>query len=354
MYDFDDPEWALRIEAANNVSLVDYCERFGFPLEPWGNEWRHKEWDSLKIRGNEWKRWSGKTGKLGKYDKGTSIFFVMEYEGMTYFEALEKLLAFARPDLLPLPYHIKKQENSQPKKYTSVEQLIKRAQGGGDRAEQGVALAELAALEKDKPFVLPNKSINNERAYAYLTKTRKIDAEIVKELFSLGTLYEDVRHNCVFVGYDDNGNPAYAYKRGTYTNTNKPFKGDHEGSNKAYCWSYAPDKTSKIVMVYESPIEAVSHITVNKERGDDWQKAHYLSLSCTGDPALVGYLRRNPQIEQIVFCMNNDAAGRKATRTMLKRFGVMYSCSEAPPPEDFNDWNDYVTGRFQDENQREE
>lgn len=70
-----------------------------------------------------------------------------------------------------------------------------------------------------------------KRVFAYLTKTRCIAPEIVNELMHKKYLYEDVMHNCVFVGYGTNKLPAYATVRGTLTDVQ--YRKDSPGSDKS-------------------------------------------------------------------------------------------------------------------------
>ncbi len=70
-------------------------------------------------------------------------------------------------------------------------------------------------------------------------------------------LYQDNRNNCVFVGYDMSGIPRYALRVGT--NPNYKFKGEVEGSNKAFAPSPRYNPKSNNVAVFESVIDALSY-----------------------------------------------------------------------------------------------
>ena len=329
---YESEEWKRRIEKANAVSLVAYCDHAGIAVVPFGSEYRHREYDSLKIRDNKWKRWSEKTELLGRFTQGYPIQFVMEYEGVNFETAIEKLLAFCDPDELPLP------SAGSPKKkkkydYSFEKRVI------GMTAKQKMSKKQ---GEGEKPFVKPNKYSNNEKVYTYLTKTRCIDPELVKEQLKLGLLYESTPyHNCVFVGMDGNGNPAYAFQRGT-VDGGKKFAGEVTGSNKEWVWNYAPDKDSTKLFVFEAVIDALSFMTLHMGKGEGWKHAHYLPLDCLADRALVAYLQRNPHIESITFCLDNDEPGKKATEKYMKLYADLYYCGSMPPPEGYKDWNEYL------------
>ena len=63
------------------------------------------------------------------------------------------------------------------------------------------------------------------RAFAYLVKTRCLDPKVVSVFARRHMIYEDAKyHNAVFVGFDVDGIPRHAHKRGT-CQRGKPFKG---------------------------------------------------------------------------------------------------------------------------------
>mgnify|MGYP000099145729 FL=1 len=93
--------------------------------------------------------------------------------------------------------------------------------------EQGVAYRESVnqQLEPKKPFVLPEANQTMHRAFAYLIKTRCVDPKVVSVFAGKHMIYEDVKyHNVVFVGFDSDGIPRHAHKRGT-CQKGQPFKG---------------------------------------------------------------------------------------------------------------------------------
>ena len=63
-------------------------------------------------------------------------------------------------------------------------------------------------------MVLPPRDTDDRRVFAYLTKTRKIDPEIVQTMMKQAKVYQSrqeiggkVCRNCAFVGYDSKGTP---------------------------------------------------------------------------------------------------------------------------------------------------
>ena len=69
---------------------------------------------------------------------------------------------------------------------------------------------DIPAAEK-KPFVLPEKNMNNRRILQYLSG-RGISEDVIRYCLRLGILYESSPyHNAVFVGRDENGKARYAF-----------------------------------------------------------------------------------------------------------------------------------------------
>lgn len=318
-----------QIRAAAGVDLVQYCAVVGIPLvQHSGNTWRHAEYDSLKITGNLWKRHSGRTNGKKGFTQGNAIHFVQEYEGMEFQEAVLKLLELSQSPLMP---EVKPSVKARLQEYegkrkqpqvASPYQFSKKAMGVTEKEKPGT--------KKKKAFVLPPKNSDNRRVIAYLTKTRKIDHEVVNHMIKHGTLYEDAEHhNCVFVGYDPGNLPRYAALRGTYTPEGKTaFRGEVEGSKKRFGWCFTPETESVLLRVYESPIDAMSNMSLEKAAGGNWRNKHYLSLGSLAYEALPEYLKQHPEVKNASFCLDNDIAGRQKTEEFTAKLEKQgYACT---------------------------
>lgn len=159
-----------------------------------------------------------------------------------------------------------------------------------------------------------------KRVFAYLTKTRCIAPEIVNELMHKKYLYEDVMHNCVFVGYGTNKLPAYATVRGTLTDVQ--YRKDSPGSDKSISF-FVMGKDNTTVDVFESPIDLLSHATMcNIETGNpqEWLNATRLSLAGVSDRALETFLQNHPTVRHINLRLDNDLAGRKACEVISEKY----------------------------------
>lgn len=315
-----------QVEAANNADLLDYVQRAGYTIQRHGNHlFRLKEMDSCIINPekNTWKRYSE--------DKwGNVVGFVMNFENKDYPKAVFKLLGIYHPELLPDDARQRPSVRAQIEEIKSF--LSKKIESREPPGLEGDKKEKRAEAEYSDGFVLPKKNINNDRVMAYLCKTRGIDSKVVIDCLRKKILFEDAdKHNCVFIGYDKENNARYAGLRGTYTQNGSAFKGEVSGSEKAYSWSYAPSKnhTSEILYIYESPIEAMSHMTLQKMDGKDYRGAHRLSLGCLANDPVNRYLNDHPEIKKIGLCLNNDIAGRKRTENLISELSNRgYACSD--------------------------
>ena len=295
-----DEHCALSIIAtAREMDLLTYLRRFD-PEELvhiGGNTYTTRTHDSLKISNGKWCWWSRNIGGTNALDYLTRV------EGLSFLDAVQRILG-ELPCVPPTP----------------------------------MRTAPLLKTE----FTLPPKHADTRRVFAYL-RSRGVDAEIINHCIKHGLLYESAQHhNCVFVGFAGD-RPAYAMQRGTLQD--KRFVGEVVGSDKRYSFAVpitpgdSPTRCS-----FESAIDALSYLTLLKQRGRDWRKANTLSLGGVGKedwqlpPALSRYLKAAPHITRIVLCLDNDEPGRKAA-AVLKELLRGYEVIDRPPVrgKDYND-----------------
>lgn len=201
---------------------------------------------------------------------------------------------------------------------------------------------EKKPLPPPKPFVLPEQAPSNRNAIAYL-KSRGVDREIALHCVHNKILYESLPyHNAVYVGYDKEGVARFAAAEQTHLQVKgKRFKQDVAGSMKAHSFAMIPKEPCSVLGVYESPLDAISHATLRKSRGKDWQASHYLSLGGVSPKALDRYLKDRPEIKTVGLCLDNDEAGRQASEGYKVQLEILgYEVIDAPPQhgKDYNDW----------------
>ena len=200
-----------------------------------------------------------------------------------------------------------------------------------------------------KTLILPEKNYNNDQAIGYL-KSRGIDEEIIEKCIEKGLIYEEKNyHNVVFVGYDENKKARYAGCRST---DNNMFKNDATGSDKAYSFRLESLEKSDQLFIFEGAIDLLSYATFLKLNGFEWENKNMISLAGVYQPsknieqskvplAIENYLKKHPEIKKIILCLDNDTAGRNASKALQIVLPKQYQILDRPPKYE-KDYNDYL------------
>ena len=284
------------IDQARNADIITFFQnRHGFTFAHRGAAYRCKQHPSLAVKNDRLSfYWHSKSvGGFGVLD------YLIKIENMSFRDAVEAVIGAT---VTPVPL---RQEMRQP-----------------------------------KSLVLPETAANPLRLYDYLCNKRGIDGEIVNLLIQEKRLYEDKRGNTVFIGYDEHDKPRFASLRGTYGDC--AFRMDCTGSDKRYGFCMAAETPCKRLYIFESAIDAMSHASIeNIITGDinAWKRDSRLSLSGTADTALQFFLNKQNAINELVFCLDNDPAGREAAVSMARKYAEKgyYTRLELPTGKDVNE-----------------
>lgn len=299
-----------QIKKAKEIDLLTYLQIYEPNLiKRCGNDtYCLKEHDSLIISNGLWNWFSRGIG--GK----TALDFLIKVRGMDFVNAVQVLANnVTSTDIYA---HSTRQDKQSPRKL----------------------------------FELPKKNWNNLRAIAYL-QGRGIDTEIIQHCIKLGIIYESANyHNCVFVGKNMDNIIKYATLRGT----GERFVQDVCGSEKKYGFSIPPrENASKSLLIFESPIDALSQATIDKQSGFQlsWNCPHRLSLGGTSLMALVQYLKDHTGITNVGICLDNDEPGQKAAnkiKDLLENSNNRkYTAAILAPSTDGKDYNDLLIEQIQ-------
>ncbi len=292
-------------EQARSVNILDFLQRNGYEIEKNGREFQLKIHDSLKIKPTgEWFWHSRQIG--GK----SPIELLKQLENIGDVEAIKRLCGNS--------YEVASNESAAPPK-------------------------------TNKNLKLPKRNPTNKHVFAYLNKTRYIDPDIISYCFKNNKIYESAdHHNAVFVATYKDGVVRFATLRGTST-YGKPFRRDVEGSDKSY--PFALEGKNNRLYIFESCVDLLSHATLFKIHNEDWQDDHRISLSGMSNDSLPRYLKDNPQIDYLIFCLDNDKNATYANGNPAPNWGQMratklhdeysalgYDCSiEMPINKDVNE-----------------
>ena len=188
--------------------------------------------------------------------------------------------------------------------------------------------------EEPKQLEIPPANATMRRVFAYLCQTRGIDPEVVSAFARKGLIYEDAsHHNAVFVGRDELGKVRHLHARGTLTGSH--FRQTLPGSEKEYSFHW-PGTSGKLY-AFEAPIDLLSYISLHPE---GWRGHTYVALCGVSAAPIHRLLEAQPQLEEVVLCLDNDEAGHKAARRiaaeLLREWNVTVS-AEFPSQKDWND-----------------
>lgn len=287
-----------------NISILDYARNSGYTPVKVGRQYSLKEHDSIRIDPEKNVFYRHSTGQ-----GGSIIDFAMMINGLTKSEAFKQLRMILEPSALH--------------NYPS-------------RGRQ--SKAKMPA-EPPPPFVLPERLDGRfSRVFAYLNRSRHIDKAIISDLIKRRQLYEDKRHNCVFVGYDKDRQPAFACVRGTCTD--KVYRGDVPSSRKEV--GFYVDNNSSSLFVTEAPIDAMSIMTMLKCNGIDYKNFDYLAIGGMCHDTIPYHFDRLPkgQLKRIYLAVDNDTKGhtaRLAYRQKLADLGFDGEVIDKIPKG--KDWN---------------
>lgn len=302
----------------NRVNILDVAEDLGYTITRQGLHDSLQEHDSVVFYPNNHFARFSRTGLDGKIIGGSTVDFVMHFD---------------QDDGLGLGIHDASD---------AIRYLKQQYMGIGPEQQYKPRQQKPRQPEK-KPFVLPEKSANMERAVQYLHDYRGISSTVIEQCADRGLLYQN-KGMAVFVGMDKDGKAVYATRQGT----DKPvpgqrsFKCDVAGSDQHVGW-YVDNKSDKLY-VTEAPIDAMSVMTLREQGGHDVNSSNYLALNGTGKAyILYERLQADPSIKSVVLALDNDKAGLEADQKIqdyLKENlpNVSVSAWKVPQGKDVNEY----------------
>ncbi len=259
-----------QIQAAREADLFAYLQ-FHEPgvLKRDGPNYRHKEHDSLVyVAGKRYWYWNSRGRSINALD------YLVQIRGYGLVDAVHMLVG------------------------GEIRQAPAYHSPAADRVQKE---------PERRPFTLPWARRCATSAIPYLQR-RGISPDVISRCLREGLFYGTGHKGsavCVFVGKDDAGKARFACMRGI----GGSLKKDVSGSDKRYSFCYPPrQRGSRHVAVFEAPIDALSHATLQELEGWKWD-GYRLSLGGTSHVALTAFLERHPEIRRVTLHMDNDLAG---------------------------------------------
>ena len=266
------------------------------------NTYTTRTHDSLKISNGKWMWWSRGIG--GK----SALDYLIKVRGMDFVEAVQTIMGNSSVRS-PIPENTKSYNN--------------------------------------QPLLLPERSPTTDVVFEYLFG-RGIDYEIINYCLEKELVIESLPyHNVVFIGYDESNKPKYAAYRAT---NQSRLMGDCAGSKKQYSFRLTAENTGE-VHLFECAIDLLSYATLMKLEGKNWRQFNLISLAGVYSPkqnigdskvpvTVRKLLEKDKSIKRIILHLDNDIAGRKATKALQTILSDKYEVVDDPPKcgKDVNDF----------------
>ena len=297
------------ITEAKRMDLLTYLREYepGELVKFSSNTYTTRTHDSLKISNGKWMWWSRGIG--GK----SALDYLIKVRGMDFVQAVQTIMGNGSVSF-PTYENIKSYE--------------------------------------EQPLLLPEKSPTTDVVFDYLFG-RGIDFEIINHCLEQELIIESLPyHNVVFIGYDEGKEPKYAAYRAT---NQSRIMGDCTGSKKQYSFRLTAENTGE-VHLFECAIDLLSYATLMKLEGKDWRQYNLVSLAGVYSPkqkikdskvpvTLSRLLEKDKTIRRIVLHLDNDIAGRKATKALQTILSDKYEVVD-DPPQYGKDVNDFLCKRL--------
>lgn len=283
---------------ANNADLVSYLCGRGERVKRVGSTYQYiytdgsGTHDSVTISGGKWYDHKNQRG-------GYAVKFLQEFLGFSFQDSVIELL------------------------------------GGHCSAQTQNRVARESPKTVVKPFELPEPNSDMRRVFAYLTKQRFIDPQIISHFAHEHKIYEESKyHNVVFVGTDENGVPRQASVRSTLS-FGKTFRITVASSDTKYSFSHFGNDEK--LFVFEAPIDMLSFITLYQK---DWQQHSYIAMNGVYESAVLKALENHADLRSVYLCTDNDEGGLEAAerlRDILHEHGYGDIFRIAPQQKDWNE-----------------
>lgn len=286
------------IDAAASIHAYDYLTAKGELLEKQGgNYYKHKEYDSLVIHESGKWYWNSK----GKGGFG-AISLASEFYGLKFPDAVREINELA------------------------IEPTKERSE---------------IFVKEEFRYPSENEVKGIENATRYLVEERNLDPKIVQALAKKGLIAEDKMRNIIFKWTNREGEIDGADRQGTVPmdNVRGTFKGIMANSKEDGGFALDIGTPTKIAF-FESPIDMLSYFDLKRP-----ENIRLKSMSGLKDQVVMSSVRelvrecneQGTQVEQIIFSVDNDPAGREYAKKWEHIIGenvLAFDFSES------KDWNE--------------
>jgi hypothetical protein len=308
-----------------SISLLDYLDALGYSYRASGNDSytdvEHPDGHPMSSftytkSKNVWNYHAGGFGGIGAWD------YIKKIEGLTSPRDIEERLR----EVMGL---------DDPDRAAEVKQ---RAQ---ERQEREELRTQYTRVNDDGQFHLPPQSPTTNELRAGLCGRRGIDREILEFFIDRGLIYESNEpwtrndgttmyfHNAIFVARDKDGVPHAATYKYLQPKTDKdtgreyfPSGAVTHSDHQHYLPFYFSGSSTNMIVLFESVIDALGFLTLQKAKGRAWDSFSFVSFEGisaeykTVPNALKRILDEHPDLDKVVLAFDNDDAGMGAANSL--------------------------------------
>ncbi|MDR2899876.1 MAG: hypothetical protein LBU94_06155 [Clostridiales bacterium] len=167
-------------------------------------------------------------------------------------------------------------------------------------------LDRLEAFQKTR-LILPMRNSNNNQMVFRLCKKWGMSAKVVGSLITENKLYETKdTHKACFVAYDENGEPKRALLLDTASTARNCVLEEVKNSDSSYAFSIKGDSSANKVLCFSSELDALSHASLYSKQEVSTNDCHRVSLNDPSFEDLTKFLDDNPQVTDVVACLNRN------------------------------------------------
>ena len=151
-------------------------------------------------------------------------------------------------------------------------------------------------------------------------------------------------NNAIFVGKDNTGIPRSAFQRGCLSSST--FKMEIAGSDKTVPFAVYGKEDATKLLVFEGAIDAISHASIIKNLGGEWDNCHRISQGGNAPiEAITHFLDDHPSVKSVSLCFDNDKPGQAITEKTCQKLidSGFHGDIKQIPPCIGKDWNESLT-----------
>ncbi|MFK3433877.1 toprim domain-containing protein [Staphylococcus aureus] len=290
-----------QLKNAENKSILDVASEFGYSFRKSGNYYIGIEHDSLVLNASK-----NTYNWYSKQEYGNPINFVQNEKSIDFVDAVNYL-------------------NNKDFIETEVKE-------------------EKIEYDKSKFNYREKEEMNVTRDY--LINKRMINEELVNQLIEHDYIKEDKMKNVCFQWKNQEGDIVGSDKCGT---GKTKFKGIDKGSDFKNAFNFSTTDMPEDIYVFESPIDAMSYKSLNKEKDGIFVSMNGLKQEAVKYQIAYYIKRYDKNPKTIHLCVDNDTAGNEFINKLQNQHLISNKTgeelifrAEQPKIEDGKDWNEVL------------